>query len=155
MASHGVQKLFGWFGGGGPRGTAGFFGQLGFRAPLAMALLAGLAETSGVLFAAGFVTPLAALGITVVMMNAIWTVHKQNGFFNGDGGIEFPLVLLAVAVAVAAIGPGRYSLDWALHWDDNISGAWWGIGVFGVALVVSALTLVAGRTRTAAAQPAQ
>ena len=47
MFSHGAQKLFGWFGGPGLRGTAGFFGSLGWRSPLAMAFLAGLAETSG------------------------------------------------------------------------------------------------------------
>ena len=147
MASHGVQKLFGWFGGPGPRGTAGFFGNLGFRAPLAMALLAGLAETSGVLFALGFLTPLAALGIAVVMLNAIGSVHWKNGFFSGNGGIEFPLVLLSTAVAVAATGPGRFAVDRALKWDDNISGTWWGVGVLGAALLISAVTLVAGRER--------
>jgi uncharacterized membrane protein YphA (DoxX/SURF4 family) len=31
MAAHGVQKLFGWFGGGGIAGTALFMEQLGFR----------------------------------------------------------------------------------------------------------------------------
>jgi putative oxidoreductase len=153
MASHGTQKLFGWFGGPGPRGTSAFFGQLGYRAPVAMALLAGLAETSGVAFAAGFLTPLAALGIAVVMLNAIFAVHLKNGFFNGNGGIEFPLLLLTTAVAVAAIGPGRYSLDRALHWDDNISGAWWGAGSLGAALLFSTLTMTVGRRRTAA-QPA-
>jgi putative oxidoreductase len=75
MAAHGTQKLFGWFGGPGQRGTAGFLGQLGFPLPAVMALLVGLSEASGVLFAAGFVTPLAALAIAVVMLNAIGTVH--------------------------------------------------------------------------------
>ncbi len=147
MFSHGAQKLFGWFGGHGPRGTAGFFSQLGFRAPLAMALLAGLAESSGVLFAAGFLTPLAALGIAVVMLNAIWTVHWPKGFFNGNGGLEFPLVLLTSAVAVAAIGPGRFSIDRAIHRADNWSGVWWGVGVLGAALVISFLTVTIGRKR--------
>jgi len=136
-------------------GTAGFFGQLGFRAPLLMAILAGTAETGGILFALGFLTPLAALGIAVVMLNAIWTVHWKNGFFNGNGGLEFPLVMLTTAVATAAIGPGRYSIDRALHWDDNISGTWWGVGVLGAALLVSALTVTVGRVRTRfKAQPA-
>ena len=80
MFSHGAQKLFGWFGGGGPRGTAGFMGQLGFRAPLVMALSAGLGEAGGLVFAAGFLTPLAALGIAIVMINAITlvtNVHRE------------------------------------------------------------------------------
>src|SRR5206468_2411137 len=41
---HGSQKLFGWFGGPGLRGTANGFGQLGYRSPERMAILAGLAE---------------------------------------------------------------------------------------------------------------
>ena len=141
MFSHGAQKLFGWFGGPGLRGTAGFFGSLGWRSPLAMAFVAGLAETSGLALAAGLLTPLAALGITVVLLNAIFVVHLKNGFFNGDGGIEFPLALASAAVALAATGPGRFSIDRLIGWDDNISGLWWGVGVAGVALAISAVTV--------------
>jgi putative oxidoreductase len=145
MFAHGAQKLFGWFGGGGPRGTAGSFGRMGFRAPLVMALLAGLGECGGVAFAAGFLTPVAGLGIAVVMINAISVVHWQNGFFNGKSGIEFPLALLTVAVAVAATGPGRFSLDRALSWDDNLSGTWWGVGVLAAAAAISLVTVAALR----------
>ena len=147
MFSHGAQKLFGWFGGHGLRGTAGFFGSLGWRLPLLMAFLAGLAEASGLAFAAGVLTPLAALGIAVVMLNAIIVVHWRNGFFNGNGGVEFPLVLATVAVSVAATGPGRFSIDRLIGWDDNISGVWWGVGVLAAALVISYLTVTVGRKR--------
>ena len=147
MFSHGAQKLLGWFGGPGLRGTAGFFESLGWRMPLALAFLAGLAETSGLAFALGLLTPLAALGIAVVMVNAILVVHWRNGFFNGNGGIEFPLALASVAVALAATGPGRFSIDRLIGWDDNISGLWWGVGVAGVALAISAVTLTVLRRR--------
>src|SRR6266536_2301590 len=147
MFSHGAQKLFAWFGGHGLRGTAGFFGNLGYRAPLLMTLAAGLAESGGLLFAAGFVTPLAALGIAVVMLNAIAIVHWPKGFFNGNGGLEFPLTLLTVAVAVSAIGPGRFSLDRAIGWDDNISGVWWGVGVAVAAAAISVVTVQVARRR--------
>jgi putative oxidoreductase len=140
VAVHGTQKLFGWFGGPSLKGTAGWFGQT-WRAPALMALGAGLAETCGIGFAAGFLTPLFALGIVVIMLNAIYTVHWPNGFFAMDGGYEFNLALLTVAIAVAATGPGRFSLDRALGWDDNLSGLWWGVGVLGAAFGVSALTL--------------
>ena len=149
MFGHGAQKLFGWFGGGGPQGTAGFMGQLGFRAPLLMAIAAGLGETGGVAFAAGLLTPLAALGIAVVIINAITLVHWSKGFFNGNGGLEFPLTLLTVAVAVAATGPGRFSLDHAFGWDDNLSGVWWGVGVLGAALLISFITRAVFRKREA------
>jgi putative oxidoreductase len=145
MFGHGAQKLFGWFAGGGPKGTGGFFGQLGYRAPIVLAIFAGLAESSGVLFALGFLTPLASLAIAVVMLNAIITVHWSKGFWNGNGGFEFPLTILTIAVSVAAIGPGRFSIDRAIGWDDNISGLWWGVGVLGAALAVSFVTVRLGR----------
>src|SRR5438093_11706400 len=91
IAAHGLQKLFGWFGGAGVRGTAGFFENLGFRPPVLLTVLAGLGETGGLLFAAGFLTPLAALGMTIVMLNAIAVVHWSKGFFNSNGGLELRL----------------------------------------------------------------
>src|SRR5690242_14423582 len=133
ISAHGLQKLARWFCGGGIRGTAGFFESLGFRPPLVLATLAALGETGGLLFAFGFLTPLAALGIAIVMFNAIAVVHWSKGFFNGKGGFEFPLSLATIAIAVAATGPGRFSIDRALGWDDNISGLWWGVGVAAVA----------------------
>jgi len=145
--AHGAQKLFGWFGGHGLRGTAGFFEGLGFRPALPLTLLAGLGETGGLFFAAGFLTPLAALGMAIVMLNAIAVVHWSKGFFNGNGGLEFPLLLATVAVSVTAIGPGRFSLDRAIGWDDNISGVWWGVGVAAVAIAVTFLTVATTRHR--------
>ena len=147
MFGHGAQKLFGWFGGGGIRGTAGFFGSVGFRAPVVMAVLAALGETGGLLFAAGFLTPLASLGLAVVMLTAIGVVHWSKGFWNSAGGYEFNLLLLTVAVAVAATGPGRFSVDRAIGWDDNISGAWWALGVAAAAAVISFATVNVFRRR--------
>jgi putative oxidoreductase len=148
MFSHGVQKLFGWFGGPGLRGTAGFFESLGWRRmPLVLAFLAGLAETSGLAFAFGLLTPLPALAIAVVMLNAILVVHWKNGFFNGDGGLEFPLTLATVAVAIAATGPGRFSIDRLIGWNDNISGVWWGVGVAAAAPAISFVTVTVLRHR--------
>lgn len=151
MAAHGAQKLFGWLGGGGPHATAGGFGQLRFRAPLVLAVVAGLAELGGgLLLATGLLTPLAALAIAVVMLNAIGTVHWRNGFWNTNGGYELNLLVLTAAVALAATGPARFSLDNLIGWADNASGLWWGVGVLAVAVLVSALTLTLGRRSPAA-----
>lgn len=144
LAAHGTQKLFGWWGGHGPRGTAGFFGSLGFRPALPMALLAGTSETAGALLALGLVTPLAALAVASVMVVAIGSVHWRNGLFNTEGGYEYPLVIVAAAVALAATGPGRFSLDRLIGWDGQISGLWWGVGVL-VAAVAGGLLVVATR----------
>ena len=145
FAAHGAQKLFGWFGGGGPAGTAGFFGFVGYRWPAVMAVLAGLSELGGgLLFAAGLLTPLAALALAVVTLNAITTVVWQKGFL---GGYEFELTLLTVVIAVVATGPERLSLDRALGWDDRISGIDWAGGVLAAAIVTAVVTTTLGRAR--------
>src|ERR671939_660249 len=148
MSAHGAQKLFGWFEGPKLTGVKAMLGNFGFRLPALMALGLALTEFGGGgLFALGLLTPLAALGIVVVMLNAIALVHFKNGFWAGKGGYEFNLVLLTVSVAVAATGPGRFSVDRALGWDDNLSGLWWGVGVLGAAVVLSFLTLNVARRR--------
>jgi putative oxidoreductase len=155
MSAHGAQKLFGWFGGHGIRATGGFFGNFGFRTPVLMAFAAGLAEFGGGLsLATGFLTPLGALAITIVMLNAISLVHWPKGFFNSNGGYEFNLLIASAAVAIAATGPGRFAIDRAIGWDDNISGLWWGVGVLVAAGLVTLVTLTAGRRRVAVAQQA-
>ncbi|MGH3087103.1 MAG: DoxX family protein [Rubrobacteraceae bacterium] len=115
FVAHGAQKLFGSFGGPGLKGTAGFFDQLGIKPAPTMALLAGLTEfVGGLLMAAGFLTPVAALGLIVVMAVAAVTVHSQNGFFAAEGGYEFNLALAAMALALLVAGAGAYSLDGVL-----------------------------------------
>jgi putative oxidoreductase len=141
LAAHGSQKLFGSFGGGGPAGTTTFFRSLGFRAPLLMALVAGLGElVGGLLFAFGLLTPLAALILAVVMLNAIGTVHWKKGFFNSAGGYEFNLAIFATAVAITAIGPGRYSLEGALGWSETIKRPWYALAVNGLSAHVAFVT---------------
>ncbi|MDX6475424.1 MAG: putative oxidoreductase [Gaiellaceae bacterium] len=143
--AHGAQKLFGWWGGGGLQGTKGWLGKMGFRLPAAMALLVALSESSGLLFALGFLTPFAALFMASAMVVAIGSVHWNNGFWNGSKGYEFNLALIAPAVAVAATGPGRFSVDRALGWDDNLSGVVWGAGVLALALAGGLFVLTALR----------
>jgi putative oxidoreductase len=150
---HGTQKLFGWFGGYGPRGTGGFFASQGYRAGVAMAVMAGLAEAGGgALLALGLLTPLAGTLIAIVMINAIGSVTFKRAFMLGS---ELEIAYLTVGIALAATGPGRFSLDRALGWDDNLSGVWWGVGALAAAAAVSLVTLTVGRTRSAAEQPEQ
>lgn len=112
FAAHGAQKAFGWFGGGGPAGTGAFFEQIGIKPGKPMALLAGLGEIlGGLLFLLGFLTPLASLLIIVPMIVAILTVHGKNGLFSDKGGIEYNVVLIAVALGLALTGAGSISLD--------------------------------------------
>ena len=153
MAAHGAQKFFGWWGGPGMSGTAGMCSSLAYRPPLLMACGLAVAEFGGGLsLATGFLTPLGALAVTVVMMNAVYLIHWPKGFFTANGGYEFNLLIAASAVALAAIGPGRFSIDHAIGWDRNISGVWWGVGVAGAAILISFLTLTVGRRRAKVAE---
>ncbi|KQX49049.1 MULTISPECIES: DoxX family protein [unclassified Paenibacillus] len=112
FAAHGSQKVFGWFGGYGPKGTGGFFDSIGIKPGVLMAVLAGLAEiVGGLLFAAGLWTPFGAALIALIMLGAIIKVHGKNGYWVTSNGYEYNLTLLAIAVGVALIGAGEYSLD--------------------------------------------
>ena len=113
--AHGAQKSFGAFGGPGFQGATGFIGSIGFRpARFWTALAVGGELVAGVLFLFGLLTPLAGLLVLGTMAVAIAKVHGPKGFFVQDGGYEYNLVLIIVALTVAAMGPGRFSLDHVL-----------------------------------------
>ena len=113
--AHGAQKAFGAFGGPGFGGAAGFIGSMGFRpARFWAALAVGGELAAGFLFLLGLLTPLAGLLVLATMAVAIAKVHGPKGFFVQDGGYEYNVVLIVTALAVAAIGPGRFSLDYVL-----------------------------------------
>ncbi|GHC55739.1 DoxX family protein [Streptomyces cinnamoneus] len=110
MVGHGTQKLFGWFDGPGIDGVAKGFAALGYPAPKAMAVIAGLSETLGGLgLALGLLTPLAAAAVLGTMVNALG-VTWDGGFFLPKG-VEFTLLVALSATALALTGPGRYSVD--------------------------------------------
>jgi putative oxidoreductase len=109
---HGAQKLFGSFGGPRISGFAKMLEQLGVKPARPMAILAGLAEfVGGILVMLGFLTPVAALALIVVMIVAIVAVHLKNGFFGTNGGYEFNLALVGIALTLLIAGAGVYSLD--------------------------------------------
>jgi putative oxidoreductase len=146
--AHGAQKLFGWFGGYGIGGTAGFMEGLGMRPARLHALAAGLAETvGGVLLALGLFTPIGAAMVIAVMVTAIITVHGTKGFFTQDGGYEFNLVLIAAAFALAGVGPGAWSLDNAL--DISWTGTGWALVALGAGLLGGIGAVVQGRVASA------
>ena len=112
---HGTQKLFGWFGGHGLDGTAGFFENLGLRPGRRQATAAGAAEAGGgALLALCLLTPAASAALIGTMFTAIRKVHFAKGPWVTEGGYEYNLVLMAVMVALADVGPGDLSLDHAL-----------------------------------------
>jgi putative oxidoreductase len=111
LATHGAQKLFGSFGGPGLVKAGAGFEHLGLRPGKAFAALAGGSELAGgLLTAAGAANPLGPVAIAGAMVVASAT-HSDKGPMMQKGGFELPAMNLAAAVALAATGPGRYSLD--------------------------------------------
>src|SRR6516164_11455231 len=117
--AHGAQKMLGWFGGFGFTATMGFFTQMHIPAPLAF--LAICAEFFGGLgLIVGLLSRVAAFGIMVNMLVAIFTVHIHNGFFaNWSGqqkgeGFEYHLLAIALLFLIMIKGGGALSLDRAL-----------------------------------------
>jgi putative oxidoreductase len=148
FVGHGSQKLFGWFGGHGLPATGGAFEGMGLRPGRTMAALAGAAElTGGLLLALGFLTPLAAALLIATMTLAIAMVHWRHGPWVAEGGWEYNAVLIAVAFAVTATGPGKYSLDHALDWD--LAGVDWALIALGAGVVGALAVAATTRVRTA------
>jgi putative oxidoreductase len=54
------------------------------------------------------------------MFVAAWTVHRKNGFFIVKEGWEYTLVLAVAAVAIATVGAGKLSLDYALFHTTGV-----------------------------------
>ena len=147
LAAHGAQKLFGWFGGHGLAGTGSFFESVGFTPGKTNAVLAGAGEAGGgALLALGLATPAAGAAVAGTMAVAA-SMHKHNGFFAQNGGLEYPAVLALTAGALALSGPGQLSVDAALghranrHWMRAV----------GLASVPVAVSLVARRRAAALA----
>ena len=114
--AHGFQKFFR---GGRIAGTAGWFESIGMRPGRLNAYAAATTELGvGVLLVLGLLTPLAGAGLIALMVVAIVTVHRANGFFNFNKGqgIEYNLALIVSALVPGVLGAGRYSLDQVWHW---------------------------------------
>ncbi|WP_198333304.1 DoxX family protein [Psychrobacter aquimaris] len=115
LAAHGAQKLFGWFGGNGLAGTAGWLSSMGMEPGLLMAILAGGAEFfGGLALVLGLLTRPAALIAAFTMLVAIFSVHISNGLFAADGGYEYALTLMVALLALTVQGGGAISMDKAL-----------------------------------------
>ncbi len=123
---HGMQKLTTMYGGYGFAGTMGWFTN-NLHVPAVFAFLAIMAEGLGWAgLIAGLLTRIAALGITVNMIMAVYMIHWNNGIFmNWFGivtkegkalgeGFEYHLLAIAIGIALIIKGGGALSIDRSL-----------------------------------------
>jgi putative oxidoreductase len=100
FVEHGLQKIFGLFG-GLPDGT-----------PMAFAYTAGGIElVGGLLVAIGFQTVIAAFICSGMMAVAYFSAHFPKGFFPIENGGELAILYCWIFLFIAAHGPGKFSLD--------------------------------------------
>lgn len=123
LFTHGYNKVFGK---GGLTGTTGWFDALGLKpAHVHARMAAGTEMGAGALLTAGAVSPLPAAACIGLMATAARTDHRGKGFFVFKGGWEYTGVVAVVAAVLAALGPGRFSIDAAR--GHSRSGLGWGL----------------------------
>jgi putative oxidoreductase len=138
--AHGLQKVFGMFGGPGIAGFAQFLDSLGFTQTTTLAWLTGLGELVGGAFVVlGLVTPLAAAGLLGIMINVV-LLKLGSGFFVAapGGGFELEAVLGLSAAALVLTGPGRIALDNGRAWHRR-PASW---GVLALVIGIAAAVLI-------------
>jgi putative oxidoreductase len=121
FAAHGAQKAFGLWGGPGPIAWRSNIERMGIRPSAFWAPLSVAGElVGGVLLVLGLAMPVATALLIGQSIVIIGHAHLAKGFWNRNGGIEFPLALVAAVVALVGTGPGSLALDPAL--DFSYSG---------------------------------
>jgi putative oxidoreductase len=117
MITHGVRH------GRTLDGTAGWFQSVGFREPRLQAQLSAAVEIgAGAALVVGAGTTLAASSVVGTMGVAARAIHLPNGFFVNSEGYEYVANLAVGSVALAALGPGRWSVDAVLGVDRRLTG---------------------------------
>jgi putative oxidoreductase len=150
MAVHGAQKLFGWFGGPGIKGTAAGMEKMGYQPAQISAVAAGLGEAGGgALLALGLATPVGGAAVAATMASAA-AVHAPGGFFATEGGLEYQVVLAATGAALAVTGPGRFSLD--ARFGNRLNRPW--MAVAALTSMAAAATAIQIRRRRHLSVPA-
>jgi putative oxidoreductase len=118
MLAHGINHIYG---GGKIAGTARWFASLGMKPGIVHAWLASITEVvGGALLVVGLLTPFGGAAVIGVMLVAIVTNHRGNGFFifRPGEGWEYVMTLTIAGFAIAVLGAGEWSLDHALDIFD-------------------------------------
>jgi len=121
FVAHGLQKVFGWWGGPGLEGFKDTLTEAGYQhADLLTYIAAGAQIASGVLLVLGLFTPVAAAVALALLVNSLlatFTAQRQDGgMFVLGSAAEHLLMLAAAAATIILAGPGRYGFDGGRGW---------------------------------------
>ncbi|MBM3245482.1 MAG: DoxX family protein [Candidatus Omnitrophica bacterium] len=110
FAGHGLQKVFGLFGGPGIPGFSKMLEQLGFVPAVFWAYLAAYVELiGGICLILGLFPRIAASLLLILIIVAAIKVHLAAGFFLSGGGFEYNLVIAAICLVIILLGGGKFS----------------------------------------------
>lgn len=116
IAAHGAQKAFGWWGGGGQIRWRATMLRMGYRPVELWAAVWTAAElVGGLMLAFGLMTAVGGAAVLAQSIVMIGRIHLNKGFWNGNGGFEYPLLIAGIAFAAIIAGPGLLSIDAALR----------------------------------------
>src|SRR5262245_23416424 len=114
LIPHGMQKLFGAFGGMGFAGNAALFDRIGFTPGIFWGTLVGCTELiGGILLVLGLFTRFAAAAVVIFMIVGV-KFTSAKGFFWTQGGSEYALLIGFCALFFLIRGGGAWSLDRAI-----------------------------------------
>ncbi len=114
FVAHGWDKLMIT----GLTGATAQFRDWGVPQPQLSAWLVMAVELlGGALLVVGLLTTLVAGLLALLIVAAVWFVHLDAGFFTVNGGVEYPVVMLAALAIIVVFGSGRVSLDGVLTRD--------------------------------------
>lgn len=122
LGAHGLQKLFGWWGGSGVTAFRNSLSDVGYQHADILAYVgAGGEVVAGVLLVLGLFTPIAAAGALAFLINGLLATisarpHAHTLSYFLPDGHEYQITLIVLAVAVILCGPGRYGLDAGRGW---------------------------------------
>jgi putative oxidoreductase len=139
MGIHASQKLFGKFHGPGLDGIGQVFEKNGLAPGREMAMAAAATEIAGgVLTITGIADPAGPLAVAGAMSVAA-AHNREGGLMAARNGVELPVAYAALALTLAAVGPGKYKLGPALPGRIAALGALAG-GVAAGALIAKMMT---------------
>ena len=122
LAAHGLQKMFGWWGGQGVTAFKNALSDVGYQHADILAYVSASGEiVAGVLLVLGLFTPVAAAGALAFLINGLLATvsarpHSHSLSFFLPEGHEYQITLIVMAAAVILCGPGRYGLDAGRGW---------------------------------------
>jgi len=111
FVAHGLQMVYGFFGGPGINGFSKMLSGLGFAPAIFWSYVASYTVLiGGVFLILGVLTRISAALLLIFILTAAVKVHLDKGFFLANGGFEYTFVIAVACLALILLGAGKYNI---------------------------------------------